>query len=199
MQELLQLPLQVQATLVAGYLGYIVLKRDYRKTEKLSDMWMLILFLGLPTALLIQFWDSSWAYASVLLGPLLALIWTKCIDKCWNKLLYDNKISNKVNEGDVWKTISSNKNVAPTQISLTTKDGAFYLCQDTTQFNGEEFASFVMDDDGIAFYVTDFVNPGESTWNEVEDVQLGEDLGSLLTYFPRENIRLLEMRFKAIK
>ena len=199
MQELLQLPLQVQATLVAGYLGYIILKRDYRKTEKLSDMWMLILFLGLPTALLIQFWDSSWAYASVLLGPLLALIWTKCIDKCWNKFLYDSKISNKVNEGDVWKTISSNKNVAPTQISLTTKDGACYLCEDATQFNGEEFASFVMDDDGIAFYVTDFLNPGESTWNEVEDVQLGEGLGSLLTYFPRENIRLLEMRFKTIK
>ncbi|WP_201525898.1 hypothetical protein [Psychrobacter frigidicola] len=38
MQELLQLPIQIQATLVPGYLGYALLKRDYRKTEKITDM-----------------------------------------------------------------------------------------------------------------------------------------------------------------
>ena len=40
MQELLQLPLQVQATLVSGYIGYVLLRRDHRTTEKLVDVWI---------------------------------------------------------------------------------------------------------------------------------------------------------------
>ena len=74
MQELLQLPLQIQATLVAGYLGYIILKRDYRKTEKLTDVWMFVLLLGLPTALTVQLWESNWAYLAVLSGPIIAYL-----------------------------------------------------------------------------------------------------------------------------
>lgn len=62
MQELLQLPLQVQATLVAGFLGYCIYKRDHRNTEKATDMLLLVLLFGLPTALILQYFDNSpWA------------------------------------------------------------------------------------------------------------------------------------------
>ena len=51
-----------------------------------------------------------------------------------------------------------------------------------------------MDEDGIAFYVTHIAKAGEN-WEEEDDVKLADDLGSMVTYFPREDIKLLEMRY----
>lgn len=195
MQELLQLPLQVQATLVAGYLGYIILKRDYRKTEKLSDMWMLILFLGLPTALTVQLCDSPWAYLSIISGPLIAFVWLKFAEARWTKFLHRNKVSHTVSSGDVWKTLSSHKGIAATEIKLFHKNGSAYACHGTSQFIGEPFEPFIMDDDGIAFYVTHVIKDGQDDWEEEDDVKLGPEHGSMITYFPRDDIKFLEMRY----
>lgn len=195
MQELLQLPLQIQATLVAGYWGYIVLKRDYRNTEKLTDVWMLVLLLGLPTALTVQLWDSKWAYIAVLSGPIIAFLWVKFAEAGWTDFLYRNKVSNTISSGDVWKTLSSDKSVAATQIKLVHKNGNQYLCDSTMRFFGDAFAPFVMDDDGIAFYVTDTKGKDSEIWIEVEQVQLGSEFGSMITYFPRADVEFLEMRY----
>lgn len=194
MQELLQLPLQVQATLVAGYLGYILLRRDYRKTEKLVDVWMLILVLGLPTALAVQLWDSAYAYFSIPSGILIAYWWLTKGEKKWRDYLYKKKVSSTLNLGNVWKTLSSHKGVAATQIKLYHKDGTCYASQNTSEFLDEPFAPFTMDEDGIAFYVTHIAKAGEN-WEEEDDVKLADDLGSMVTYFPREDIKLLEMRY----
>ena len=194
MQDLFHLPLQIQATLVAGYLGYVLLKRDYRKTEKMPDMWMLILLLGLPTALTLQLCDSNWAYLAVFSGPLIAFLWLRFVDYKWTDFLYKNRVSHNLNTGDVWKTLSSHKGVAATQIKLYHKDGTCYASHDTSQFLDEPFAPFTMDDDGIAFYVTHIAKEGED-WVEEEDVKLAADLGSMVTYFPRDDIKLLEMRY----
>lgn len=193
MQDLLQLPLQLQATLVAGYLGYIVLKRDHRKTEKSIDMWLLILVLGLPTAIILQLTSSEWAYASVLLSPVLAFVWVKWGASPWAQFLYQNNVSHSLNEGDVWKTLSSTKNVAVTQINLFHKNGKQYLCEGTVLFNGEPFAPFIMDTDGIAFYVT-HVKPVNGEWEAMPDVKLSPQ-GSMITYFPRADIEFLDMRY----
>lgn len=194
MQELLQLPLQVQATLVAGYLGYVLLRRDYRNTEKLVDVWMLILVLGLPTALTIQLWDSPYAYFVIPSGLLIAYWWLIRGEKKWRDYLYKKKVSSTLNLGDVWKTLSSHKGVAATQIKLYHKDGTSYACHNTADFLDEPFAPFTMDDDGIAFYVTHIAKVGED-WEKEDDVILAEDLGSMVTYFPRADIKLLEMRY----
>ena len=195
MQELLQLPLQVQATLVAGYMGYIVLKRDYRKTEKIADMWLLILFLGLPTALTVQLIDSAWAYLSVFVAPIIAYIWLKWLESRWGSFLYRSQVSHTFNSGDVWKTLSSHKGVAATEIKLFHDNGNCYSCHGTHQFNNEPFAPFIMDDDGIAFYVTHTFEKDSEEWEEILDVKLDPEHGSMITYFPRADIKFLEMRY----
>ncbi|MGP4733436.1 MULTISPECIES: hypothetical protein [unclassified Psychrobacter] len=195
MQELLQLPLQIQATLVAGYWGYIVLNRDYRNTEKLTDVWMLVLLLGLPTALAIQFLESNWAYLAVLSGPIIAFIWVKFAEAGWTGFLHRSKVSHTISSGDVWKTLSSYKGIEATQIKLIHKDGRQYLCDDTNEFCGDVFSPFIMDDDGIAFYVTDTKNAGGTDWIEVADVKLSSEYGSMITYFPRTDIHFLQMRY----
>lgn len=195
MQELLQLPLQVQATLVAGYIGYVLLRRDYRKTEKLVDVWMLILVLGLPTALAIQLWDSAYAYLFIPSGLLLAFCWLTWGEDKWRDFLYKMNVSNTLNIGDVWKTLSTHKGVEATQISLINKDGKVYLCDNPSRFNGEPFAPFIMDDDSIAFYVTHTKGKEDVNWKEIDDVKMGPEFGSALTYFPRADISLLDIRY----
>ena len=195
MQELLQLPLQVQATLVAGYLGYVLLRRDYRKTEKIVDVWMLILVLGLPTALAVQFWDSVWAYVFIPSGILLAHCWLTWGEERWRKYLYEKNMSNTLNLGDVWKTLSTHKGVEPTQISLVNKDGKVYLCDNPSIFDGEPFAPFIMDDDSIAFYVTHTKSKEDEDWKEINDVKMSPEFGSSLTYFPRADVSLLDIRY----
>lgn len=195
MQELLQLPLQVQATLVAGYLGYVILKRDYRNIEKTTDVWMLILVLGMPTALIIQFYDSKCAYLSVFIAPLMAIIWIKWLENRWRDFLHEKHISHRINEGNVWKTLSSDKNVQATQIKLFHENGKCYCCHNTLEFINEPFAPFIMDDDGIAFYVSHVIAKDDDDWEEIEDVKLKPTLGSIITYFPRSDIKLLEIRY----
>lgn len=195
MQELLQLPIQIQATLVAGYLGYILLKRDYRKTEKMPDMWMLILLLGLPTALTVQLCDSEWAYLAVLSGPLIAFLWLKFVEARWTSFLYKNKVSHTLSSGDVWKTLSAHKGIEATQINLINKDGKSYLCSDTGRFYGDVFAPFIIDDDGIAFYVTHTKGKEDANWVEMTDVKLTSEFGSKVTYFPRADVHLLDIRY----
>lgn len=195
MQELLQLPLQVQATLVAGYLGYVLLRRDYRKNEKLVDVWMLILVLGLPTALALQLWDSPCAYYFIPSGILIAFIWLKCCEDKWRDFLYGKKVSNSLNIGDVWKTLSTHKGIEATQISLIDRDEKVYLCDNPSKFEGEPFAPFIMDDDSIAFYVTHTKGKEDPDWKEIHDVKMSPEFGSALTYFPRTDIKLLDIRY----
>lgn len=194
MHELLKLPLQVQAILVAGYMGYLIYKRDHRKNENQTDMLMLILLFGLPTALILHFDNDKIAYLSVFLGLLLALLWVKTLSKHWTNFLYKHDISHTLNEGDVWKTLSSTKGVAATQIILYHKNGKQYLCDGTVDFIGEPFAPFTMDDDGIAFYVTHVATNG-GNWVEVSDVKLQPEFGSKITYFSKSDIDLVDMRF----
>lgn len=196
MQELLQLPLQVQATLVAGFLGYSIYKRDYRNTEKATDMLLLVLLFGLPTSLILQYFDNSpWAFLSVFIAPVMAFVWVKWCESRWVNFLYRQDVSHKVNQGDVWKTLSSTKGVAVTQIILYHKNGKRYMCDATVDFNGEPFAPFTMDEDGIAFYVTGVFSQGDTEWQMINDVKMSADYGSMITYFPRADIEFLDMRF----
>ena len=198
MHELLKLPLQVQAILVAGYMGYLIYKRDHRKNENQTDMLMLILLFGLPTALILHFDNDKLAYLSVFLGLLFALLWVKTLSKHWTNFLYKHDISHTLNEGDVWKTLSSTKGVAATQIILYHKNGKQYLCNATVDFIGEPFAPFTMDDDGIAFYVTHTRKNGSDEWVAEENVKLQPEFGSNITYFPTGDIALMDMRFSKI-
>ena len=195
MHELLKLPLQVQAILVAGYLGYLIYKRDHRKNENQTDMLMLILLFGLPTALILHFDNDKIAYLSVFLGLLFALLWVKTLSKYWTNFLYKHDISHTLNEGDVWKTLSSTKGVAATQIILYHKNGKRYMCAATLDFVSEPFAPFTMDDDGIAFYVTDVWDKDNNKWLEIQDVILQPEFGSNITYFPKADIEMMDFRF----
>lgn len=196
MQELVQLPIQIQATLVAGFMGYVTYKRDHRKNEKATDMLLLVLLFGMPTAFILRLYDNApWAFLSIFSGIILALGWIMWGDSTWSKFLYKNDISHTLNEGDVWKTLSSTKGVAVTQIILKHKNGKHYMCEVTSDFSGEPFAPFTMDDDGIAFYVTTIFNKEVDDWVDITDVKLQPNFGSKITYFPRSDIDLLEMRY----
>lgn len=195
MQEILKLPLQLQAILVAGFLGYLVFKRDHRKTEKPTEMWLLVLLFGLPTAGILNLVDSPYAYLSIFIAPVLAVIWLKVFDSKWSNLLYKHDISHTLNEGDVWKTLSSTKGVAVTQIILYHKNGKRYMCAATLDFINEPFSPFVMDDDGIAFYVTDVWGKDGTEWVEIDDVILQPEYGSNITYFSKSDIEMVDFRF----
>lgn len=195
MQELLQLPLQLQATLVAGYLGYALLKRDYRKTEKVTDVWLLVLVLGLPTAIILYLYTSTLAYISVFSGPLFAYAWIKWLNPIWGRFLQKHNVSHHINDGDVWKTLSADKDVTATQIKLFHNNESCYMCLDTSEFKGQPFAPFIMDDDGIAFYVTHVIKKEDSDWDKINGVKSDLGHGSMITYFPRNEIKFLEMRY----
>ncbi len=196
MQELIQLPLNIQAILVAGYMGYALYKRDNRKNESKTDMLILMLVFGMPTAIALQLCNSVWTYLWIFSAPVMAFIWLKLGQSYWQKLLYKTDVSYHADDGNVWKTLGSSKGIFAKQIVLYTKDDKQYLCNNTEDFYNDyhaPFAPFLIDDDGIAFYVTHTIMPTDDDWVEVEDV-INEQVGSTLTYFPRDNIRLLEMR-----
>lgn len=196
MNELINLPLKLQATLVSGYLGYILINRDHRKTEKLTDVWLMVLLLGLPTALAVQIWVSKWAYLSVLIAPLVAFAWVKWGKYRWFRFLRWSSVSHETGDGDAWKTLTTRKNVAVTQIKVTLKNGNQYLCDNVHQFKDNSFAPYVKDEDGIAFYVTHYclkTETGMGEWKET--LARNADWGDEITYFPRSDIAMLDMRY----
>lgn len=200
MNELINLPLQLQATLVSGYLGYILINRDHRKTEKLTDVWLMVLLLGLPTALAVQIWGSKWAYLSVLIAPLMAFAWVKWGKYRWFRFLQYSSVSHETGDGDAWKTLTTRKNVAVTQITVTLNNGNKYLCDNADHFKHNSFAPYVKDEDGIAFYVTHYCVKTGGDWGDWKKANVSDpDWGDEITYFPRHDIALLEMRCVTLK
>ncbi len=198
MNSYLQLPLQVQAVLVSGYLGYFFINRNHNKL-KLMDIWLTILILGLPTALIVQSFVSKWAYASVLIGPVLGALWSWGGRSNLHRLLRWSDVSYETGEGDAWKTLTARKNARVTQITVTVKDGSKYLCDNAHAFVHNTFAPYVKDEDGIAFYVTHYCKKINGEYGDWIATNVSDDVwGDEITYFPRANIELLEIRCKTV-
>ncbi len=196
MNAIIELPLQIQAILVSGYLGYILINRDHRSTEKNLDVWLMILLLGLPTAITLKFCSSEWGYLSILIAPVIAFLWAKWGKYHWFRLLRSSNVSYETGDGDAWKTLTTRKNVAVTQITVTLKNGNKYHCENAHQFSHNSFAPYVKDDDGIAFYVTHYctkTKDGWGNWQKAINV-CNSEWGDEITYFPRADIAMLEMR-----
>ncbi len=194
MKELLELPIYLQIVIASGYVGYTIAQRDYRKNEKTTDMWLAILLFGLPSGVILTLTDSHWSYLSVLIAPFLGWVWAKKGKSYLSKLLHWSRASYENNEGDIWNTLATRKGVEITQITVTLTNGRQYHCSDTAIYNKEEFAPCLFDDDGIAFYV-DHYKTAEGKW-ETEPQVKDKSMGAAITYFPKSDIALLEVRFK---
>lgn len=193
MKDLLELPIYLQIVIASGYAGYVIAQRDYRKNEKNTDVYLMILLLGLPSGLMLTLWKSPWAYTSALFAPILGFLWAKYGKQSLFAFLNRTGAAHENNEGSVWDTLATRKGVIITQITVTLKNGRKYHCSDTAKYYTAEFSPCLIDDDGIAFYVDSFVD-SQGQWTTDHDVQ--SKMGALVSYFPRNDIALLEVRFK---
>lgn len=194
MNTILELPLLLQIILATGYAGYVIAQRDYRKNERKTDMLLGVLLMGLPTALIILLVSSNWKYLSLMLPPILGWGWAAYGRQWLFKVLRLTNASYENNEGDVWNTLSTRKRIFATQITVRLKNGNLYHCNNTMLFKDEPFFPFTMDEDGIAFYVTEHKKP-DGEWKKDDEV-IDADWGASVMYFPRADIAHLDIRFQ---
>lgn len=198
--SLSQVPEHIQIILASGYLGYCLARSGYRYKERQDQLFYGVIVFGLigyavflkAQSSLGIFWLS--AGISVVASILSGIFWRKFGKKHTDKFLHWAAITNEDGIPSVWLRLTQDTTIAPTQISVSLKNGSRLNCNDVPAFAEMPVPSFYTDDDGnIAMYVTSRTN-ADGAVTEMNQI-IDSDFGSRVTFIPKEEIARVAIRY----
>ncbi len=199
-EELLKLPIYLQATLGSGFLAYVIAYAGMREKERPIDLFLVIILLSMP-GLVVWLWLEQWQVPlwgqvaeMLFVAFVVGVLWRKVGRKGWLRFVYWMGVSNSDDRLNVWQSLTQNMDVAPTDLMVVLKDGTKYLCNDTQQFKDAAMPQFYTDLNGnVAMYVTHWMKAEDKDWRESKNLYI-EEYGHLATYIPATEIQRIEIR-----
>lgn len=201
MQELLQLPWQIQIVIVSGYLSYRVAYAGRSSAHRATDIVAIILcFGGVALAAFevihrqidgIQ--GQAIASAAAIIASLLsAAIWRRFVSGWANYAIKAISRSQEDGYATAWDTIVQKERLLYSQLNLTLTNGDIYESYPLGRFNKWSNGPCVLGGDGsVAMYVT-HITPAGGTRREVNLLETEE--GKRITYVPSGSIREIDLR-----
>lgn len=207
-ENLHQLPWEIQITLASGYLGYVLGYAGIRDRHNRTDMVMTILVFGLIgyTAYLVVVSPGFTALSGIagnIAGGVAALVASSAAGALWSwrgrkwslSLLRKISVSGHDDAPNAWRSMleRTNEFEGISQISVRTESGVTYICDDTRRFEDAPFGTCLMGPDGsIGLYVTKWTDDkGEETKNETV---LDPEWGAEMTFIPACRISGIDLR-----
>lgn len=189
LENLLQLPYQTLAILVAGYLSYRLAYTGRDATHRTVDTLAIALvfafvaqaasalFLNVCAHALAIFPDETlplWAgysasFGGIVVALLCAAIWRSVSVNSFPSLLRNAGISSSDRNQAAWETIINREDSGPSQITVLKKDGTWLQCERLDDFKDDPFGPMILGHDGsVAVYVTDFRLPGSDEYQRAD-------------------------------
>lgn len=205
--KLLALPWQIQLSLGAGYLAYLIAYAGNRQHHTATDTVFRSAAFGIIASTTLLWLPSplnwpSWFPHSKLWRPALALTLTVIAGALWRwrgmrwsrELLRFTNVSWSDDIPSAWLSITTERtDVHPSQIAVDLNDGRTLVCDDTRQFEDAPYGPCKYGLDGsIAFYVTAERRP-DGTWIDAMDVRQPGN-GDRITFIPASAIKRIELR-----
>ncbi len=214
MNELLELPWQIQIVIVAGYFSYASAYSGKRSSHKSVDTLAIILSFGgiglltlnlldawLAKNLIICGWDISKARNLILAA--LAVLFSLVCAIVWRRFLHEKigKILRQLSDTDddglhyCWDTLIQEKGVSFNQLNVRLKDGRTLESYPLHQFDESPNGNCVLGGDGsIAMYVT-HITEKDGVRREAQNVRCQEE-GDRITFIPVSEIAEVDIRRK---
>lgn len=199
-EKILQLPFEIMWPLAAGYLAYRLAFVGRDAPHKQLDTVFMIFVFGTAAKLLAGASGAqapSWSYyVWACLGGVfsicLALVW-----RAWGAGMYfdavrKSKILDHDGQPDVWRSMLARRLAGPVQLSVTTKSGKVYFCEELAAYNDAPLGPCLFGEDGsVAMYITSWRKVGEPGWRDVSPKR--EGFGLEMSFFKASEIERIDV------
>lgn len=192
---------QLQVALGSGYAAYMIAYTGIRSHHQAIDTTFRSLAFGLVATAIMLAMPVGSRVASIAVasgGTVLAgLFWRRFGMRGWEGLLRFLDITWADDTPSAWAKLSMDETHHITQITVMTKDGAVYSCNDAERCGGFPLGPCILGTNGdVLMYTTHIRKPGE----EQKERQHLEDehYGVLATYLPATVIERIEIRRKPV-
>lgn len=213
LENLLQLPYQTLAILVAGYLSYRLAYTGRDTTHRTLDTLAIALvfafvaqgvsagFLTLynwkypvPSDGEIPLWAGYGAsVGGIIVALMVAGVWRKFNNKALPWILRKLRISSADRNYSAWESIIANEDSGPSSITIVKKDGAKLMSEKLADFENAPFGPAILGNDGsVAVYVTHCKDIDAADWESIE-VDYA-DWGPEITIIPANEIAEIRIR-----
>lgn len=212
LENLLQLPYQTLAILVAGYLSYRLAYTGRDTTHRTLDTLAVALVFAFvaqaATAGLLILYD--WKYpvptdgelplwvgygasvGGIIVALIAAAVWRRVSVNSLPTFLRKAGISSSDRNVAAWETVINREDSGPTQITVLKKDGITVQCERLDDFKDAPFGPVILGQDGsIAMYVTDYRDK-TGQWETVSPEH--GDWGPEITVIPATEISEVRIR-----
>lgn len=198
-QDLMNLPYDLLAVLAIGYVGYRLAYVGRDAAHQTFDRALLVTVFStiarLSSDTIAALCDGTgwWVTAvAALLSVAAALFW-RVLGSDWTyRGLRWARISSDDGQPSAWRSMLSRKMSGPVQLTVITKTGKVYLCDDLHRFNDAPMGPCLLGEDGsIAMYITDWRDTGEAEWRE--GTPFREDAGYEMSFFPATEIQRVDI------
>lgn len=215
MNDLLELPYEIQIVLVAGYLGYKLVTATKKAEHKTEDFLLQVLVFGTVgrvfsyavarVVMRLGYWapttviDTDYKSVAVIstlaiVGSVgFALLWRTYLDKAMKGVMSYLNIYHDDHETSAFRSVTSTKaRWSFIQVHLangTILESLFKLPEQS----GIPSRPVILNDDGIALYVTT-IHPKEGESRDCEQVTPSGE--NIITYVPRSEIKQIDIGWK---
>jgi hypothetical protein len=213
LEQLLQLPYQTLAILVAGYLAYRLAYTGRDTTHKTLDTLAIALVFAFvaqaASAGLLILYD--WKYpvttggelplwagygasvGGIIVALLVAALWRRVSVSAVPEILRSAGISSADRNTAAWETVINREDSGPSQITVVKKDGTALQCERLDDFKKAPFGPMILGQDGsIAMYVTDYRPSASGEWEQIDPAH--GDWGPEITIIPAGEISEVRIR-----
>lgn len=213
LENLLQLPYQTLAILIAGYLSYRLAYTGRDTTHRTLDTLAIALVFAFvaqaasAALLILCHWNNPapsggelplWVgYGASVGGIVVALssagVWRRVSVSAVPELLRSAGISSADRNTAAWETVINREDSGPSQITIVKKDGTTLQCERLDDFKKAPFGPMILGQDGsVAIYVTDYRAANSDEWEEVDPSH--GDWGLEITIIPAGEISEVRIR-----
>lgn len=190
---------ELLATVAFGFLGYRIAYAERVASDDMPNIVFLSACFALVAGLLVDFFKSiHFTDAETLLFAFFGTIGIAALWRIVGIRLYARAwraagASHHDGQETALDSVRLDAGFSPTQIKVSLIDGSALFCDNLHKFKDEGFGPCKIGSDGsVSLYVTHYYSKTEGEWRETDHVQ-GE-FGSLSTYVPSDQIRLIEVR-----
>lgn len=197
------LPWATLLTIASGYAGYFVANVGVREHHKTVDITFSTLVFGFLAAMVYEILLRNIPSVDILIRSVSAFFAAMVFGGLWNRwgrgLLYrilrKTKVSHTDETPSAWHSLFRERDVAATQLAVKLIDGTWLINNGLNKFKHQPNGACVLGGSGdLLMYVT-HKQKGTEDLVENPGVSAG-DWGSEMTYVPKEQIALIEIRRK---
>lgn len=198
-QEILNLPLELQVALGGGYLAYATAYAGLRRGHSGSDSAMIALAFGLIgvgvfrlVGLAPGYWRFAQIPAAVLVMQCAGLLWRAWGRVTWRRLLRWFRVHQDDGLTSAWDALIQSPGLKITQVRVITKDGRDLWCSNASLYSGP--AEMTLGVDGAVTMVVESEESYPASTGEEPREEITDPWGTRVTYIPADQIARVELR-----